>query len=56
MDDVDTAAELEAIRQLKYAYFRTLDLKEFDSLGALVSSRAVTATDKVRLAWAAIKK
>ena len=28
----------------------------FDSLGALVSSRAVTATDRVRLACAAIRK
>ncbi len=28
----------------------------FDSLGALASSSAVTATDSVRLAWAVIKK
>ena len=34
---VDTAAELEAIRRLKYAYFRTLDLKQFDDLGALLT-------------------
>jgi len=34
---MDTAAELEAIRRLKYAYFRTLDLKEFDDLGALLT-------------------
>jgi hypothetical protein len=34
---VDTAAELEAIRRLKYAYFRTLDLKQFDDLGALMT-------------------
>jgi hypothetical protein len=34
---VDTAAELEAIRRLKYAYFRTLDLKQFDELGALLT-------------------
>ena len=34
---VDTAAELESIRRLKYAYFRTLDLKQFDDLGALLT-------------------
>ena len=34
---MDTAAELEAIRRLKYAYFRTLDLKQFDELGALLT-------------------
>ncbi|HWF15909.1 MAG TPA: nuclear transport factor 2 family protein [Acidimicrobiales bacterium] len=37
---MDTAAELEAIRRLKYAYFRTLDLKEFDQLGALLTEDA----------------
>ena len=30
---MDTTAELEAIRRLKYAYFRTLDLKQFADLG-----------------------
>jgi len=34
---VDTAAELETIRRLKYAYFRNLDLKQFDDLGALLT-------------------
>ncbi len=34
---MDTAAELEAIRRLKYAYFRTLDLKQFEELGALLT-------------------
>jgi ketosteroid isomerase-like protein len=34
---MDTAAELEAIRRLKYAYFRTLDLKQFDALGELLT-------------------
>ena len=34
---MDTAAELKAIRRLKYAYFRTLDLKQFDDLGALLT-------------------
>jgi hypothetical protein len=29
--------DLEAIRQLKYAYFRLLDLKRFDELGALLT-------------------
>ena len=37
---METAAELEAIRRLKYAYFRTLDLKQFDELGALLTEDA----------------
>jgi hypothetical protein len=37
---MDTAAELEAIRRLKYAYFRTLDLKQFDELGRLLTDDA----------------
>jgi hypothetical protein len=40
---MDTAAELEAIRRLKYAYFRTLDLKEFDQLGLLLTEDATAA-------------
>jgi SnoaL-like domain len=40
---VDTAAELEAIRRLKYAYFRTLDLKQFDDLGALLTEDVTAA-------------
>ncbi len=40
---MDTAAELEAIRRLKYAYFRTLDLKQFDDLGALLTEEATTS-------------
>jgi hypothetical protein len=37
---VDIALEHEAIRRLKYAYFRTLDLKEFDLLGQLLDEDA----------------
>jgi hypothetical protein len=48
VDDVNTAAELEAIRQLKYAYFRTLDLKEFDALGALLTEDATTSYEDGR--------
>jgi hypothetical protein len=40
---VDTAAELEAIRRLKYAYFRTLDLKQFEELGALLTEDATAS-------------
>ena len=40
---MDTAAELEAIRRLKYAYFRTLDLKLFDDLGALLTEDATAS-------------
>jgi hypothetical protein len=40
---MDTAFELEAIRRLKYAYFRTLDLKEFEALGRLLTEDATAA-------------
>jgi hypothetical protein len=40
---MDTAAELEAIRRLKYAYFRTLDLKQFEDLGALLTADATAS-------------
>jgi hypothetical protein len=40
---MDSAVELEAIRRLKYAYFRRLDLKQFDELGALLTDDATAA-------------
>jgi hypothetical protein len=40
---MEIAAELEAIRRLKYAYFRSLDLKEFDQLGLLLAEDATAA-------------
>jgi hypothetical protein len=40
---MDAAVELEAIRQLKYAYFRTLDLKQFDELGLLLTEDATAS-------------
>jgi len=40
---VDTQSELEAIRRLKYAYFRTLDLKQFDQLGQLLTPGCTAA-------------
>ncbi|MGP0032199.1 MAG: nuclear transport factor 2 family protein [Acidimicrobiales bacterium] len=48
---MDTANELEAIRRLKYAYFRTLDLKRFDELGQLLTDDATAAYEdgKTRL-------
>ncbi|HEY3842161.1 MAG TPA: nuclear transport factor 2 family protein [Acidimicrobiales bacterium] len=45
---MDTAAELEAIRRLKYAYFRHLDLKEFDRLGQLLTEDATAAYEDGR--------
>jgi hypothetical protein len=48
VNDVDEAGELEAIRQLKYAYFRTLDLKQFDALGALLTEDATTSYEDGR--------
>jgi len=47
-DIVDVAAELEAIRRLKYAYFRTLDLKQFDELGQLLTVDATAAYEDGR--------
>jgi hypothetical protein len=48
---VDEAAELEAIRRVKYAYFRTLDLKQFDALGQLLTEDATASYEdgKTRL-------
>ena len=40
---MDTAAELEAIRRLKYAYFRTLDLKQFEALAELLTEDATAS-------------
>ena len=40
---MDTAVELEAIRRVKYAYFRHLDLKQFDQLGELLTDDATAA-------------
>ncbi len=45
---MDTADELEAIRRLKYAYFRTLDLKQFDELGALLTEDATASYEDGR--------
>jgi hypothetical protein len=46
--DVDEAAELEAIRRLKYAYFRTLDLKQFEALGDLLTEDVTTSYEDGR--------
>ncbi len=40
---MDTAAALEEIKRLKYAYFRHLDLKEFEELGALLTEDATSS-------------
>ena len=40
---MDMATELEAIRRLKYAYFRSIDLKQFDQLGLLLTEDATAA-------------
>jgi hypothetical protein len=45
---MDTAAELEAIRRLKYAYFRTLDLKQFEELGTLLTEDATSSYEDGR--------
>jgi hypothetical protein len=45
---MDTAAELEAIRRLKYAYFRMLDLKQFEELGALLTEDVTSSYEDGR--------
>ena len=45
---MDAAAQLEAIRRVKYAYFRTLDLKRFDELGRLLTVDATAAYEDGR--------
>ena len=45
---MDTAAELESIRRLKYAYFRTLDLKQFEELGTLMTEDVTAAYEDGR--------
>jgi hypothetical protein len=45
---VNEAAELEAIRRVKYAYFRTLDLKEFDALSELLTEDATASYEDGR--------
>jgi hypothetical protein len=40
---MDTGTELAAIRRLKYASFRTLDLKQFDQLGQLLTVDATAS-------------
>jgi hypothetical protein len=45
---VDAAVELEAIRRVKYAYFRRLDLKQFDELGQLLTVDATAAYEDGR--------
>jgi hypothetical protein len=43
IEDVDQLEDLEAIRSLKYAYFRLLDTKRFDELGGLLTEDATSA-------------
>jgi len=40
---METTAALEEIRRVKYAYFRTLDLKKFVELGALLTADATAS-------------
>lgn len=45
---MESATELEAIRRLKYAYFRTLDLKQFDQLALLLADDATAAYEDAK--------
>lgn len=47
-DPVQTLLEIEAIKQLKYCYFRHLDSKQFAELVLLFSEDATTAYDNGR--------
>jgi hypothetical protein len=48
LNQQDELLELEALRRLKYAYFRTLDLKQFDELGALLTKDATASYEDGR--------
>lgn len=48
---MSTHDDLEAIRQLKYRYFRALDTKQWDELGATLTDDATTAYDEGRYAY-----
>lgn len=43
MDDLQTLLEIEAIKQLKYRYFRFLDLKQWDDMASLFVEDASAA-------------
>src|SRR4051794_37732542 len=43
--------DIEAIKQLKYAYFRLLDLKQFDELGGLLTEDCTAAYDDGNLSY-----
>jgi hypothetical protein len=43
--------DLEAIRQLKYRYFRTLDCKDWDALAETLAEDATTSYDSGRYAY-----
>jgi hypothetical protein len=43
--------DLEAIRQLKYRYFRALDCKDWEALGATLADDATTSYDSGRYAF-----
>jgi ketosteroid isomerase-like protein len=43
--------DLEAIRQLKYRYFRALDCKDWDAVGDTLTVDATTAYDSGRYAY-----
>ena len=48
-------SEIESICQVKYAYFRLLDLKRFTELGALLTEDATTATSPASCARAGVR-
>lgn len=48
VETLDRSADVAAIHRLKYAYFRFLDLKEFDRLGELLTEDATAAYEDGR--------
>jgi len=43
--------DIEAIKQVKYAYFRLLDLKQFDDLGRLLTEDCTASYDDGNLSY-----
>jgi len=51
MDDLERLVEIERIKQLKYRYFRHLDLKEWDALAELFTEDATSAYGDGKFAY-----
>lgn len=56
MNDLERLMEIERIKQLKYRYFRHLDLKEWDALEALFTADATSSYGDGKFAYSGREK